>query len=491
VEVTVPPVRFGANAPLHPANGPFGSLKDRGPAADGALMAVSVSLRRTLVAALLAATVTAGVLLPAGTAAAGTPSQDEYSFLQKLNQARRSAGLAPVVSDPELAPTSRTWSQHMASRNVLSHDPNLVAIVSQIEPAWRSVAENVGYGYSVQSLHDAFMASAGHRANILRSSYNRVGIGVVHSGGRIWVTVRFLQGPAISGETGLEPAGVRTVLTGDFDGDGREDMLTYNPGTTADELWFGRPDREMDRASVSVNGQYRPVAGDFDGDGLTQILWYAPGSSTDYLWEWNGSGWSSSTRTVNGTYRALAGDFDGDGRDDLLWYAAGGAGDYYWYGNSNGSFSSIATEINGTYAPLIGDLDGNGGDDLFWYAKGTAKDFVWYSTLRRGGYSSRATTVNGTYTPFTGDFDGRGTDDIFWYAPGGTNDFIWFTNRTRGEYSSVARTVNNSYLPGAADFDGNGADDVVWFSPSTAAGDLIWFGTPASTSYSSSTVRSS
>jgi uncharacterized protein YkwD len=454
-------------------------------------MATSSPLRRTAAAVLLAAALTAGLLVPASPAGAGTPSQDELSFLQKINYERVGRGLAPLVSDTELAPTSRVWSQHMANANSLSHDPNLVATVRNIEPAWRGVAENVGYGYSVSSLHDAFMGSSGHRANLLSSKYNRVGVGVVHSGSRIWVTVRFLAGPAISGITGLEPAGVRTTLTGDFDGDGYEDMLTYNPGTAADELWFGRADRSMRRASVSVNGQYRPVAGDFDGDGRTQILWYAPGGTDDYLWEWNGSGWTSTAKPVNGTYRALSGDFDGDHRDDLLWYAAGGAHDYYWYGNSSGSFTTVATDIDGTYAPLIGDLDGNGGDDLFWYAKGSAKDFIWYSTLRRGGYSSRATSVNGTYAAFTGDFDGNGTDDLFWYAAGGTSDFVWFTNRTRGDYRSVARTVNKSYVPAAADFDGNGADDVVWFSPSTASGDLLWFGTPGSTSYASSTVHAS
>jgi uncharacterized protein YkwD len=458
-------------------------------------MAISSPLRRTVAAALLTVAMTAGVLLPAGVAGAGTPSQDEHAFLQKLNQARTGAGLSPLVSDPELVPTSRTWSQHMAGRNQLSHDPNLVAIVSQIEPAWQGVAENVGVGYSVQSLHDAFMASAGHRANIMKPGYNRVGVGVVHAGGKIWVTVRFLQGPAISGTTGLgpppPPPGVRTTLTGDFDGDGHDDLLTYGPGTAADELWFGRSSRAMRKVAVQVNGQYRPVVADFDGDGRTEILWYAPGPTADYLWKWNGSGWTSRATTINGTYKPLAGDFDGDGVGDVLWYAAGSPADYYWYGNRNGTFSSVATSIKGTYAPFVGDLDGNGGDDLFWYAPGRTTDFVWYSTLRRGGYSSRSTTVNGSYLPFSGDFDGNGTDDIFWYAPGRTADFVWYTNRTRGSYSSRARTVNGGYLPGAGDFDGNDADDIVWFSPSSASGDPVWFGSAGSTSYASSSVRSS
>ena len=44
---------------------------------------------------------------------------------------------------------------------------------------WPPVTDSFDWSAAVQGLHDAFMASTGHRANILRSSYNRVGIGVV------------------------------------------------------------------------------------------------------------------------------------------------------------------------------------------------------------------------------------------------------------------------------------------------------------------------
>jgi uncharacterized protein YkwD len=454
-------------------------------------MALSTLLRRTAAAALLVLPAT--VLLPASPAQAATPAQEEQSFFQKINDERDARGLADLQWDTKLAGTSRSWSGHMAGNGQLSHDPNLAGVAASVEPSWRGIGENVGVGSSVSSLHGAFMGSSGHRANILKPSYNRVGIGVVHSGGKIWVTVRFLQGPALSGSSSTgsgPPPGVKSALTGDFDGDGYDDLLTYNPGTTGDELWFGRANGGMHRASVTVNGQYRPVAGDFDGDGRTQILWYAPGSPADFAWEWDGNSWVSQARTINGTYKPLVGDFDGDDVDDLLWYAAGSAGDSYWYGNPDGSFTNVATTINGTYTPLIGDLDGNGGADVFWYAKGSANDFIWYSTLHRGTYANKGTTVNGTYSPFTGDFDGSGTDDLFWYSPGSGADFAWYTNRTQGQYSSVARTVTNSYVPGAGDFNGNGTDDIVWFSPTSASGDTLWRGTPGAQSYSVSSVHS-
>lgn len=419
-------------------------------------------------------------------------SSNEAEFLTRLNLERQARRIPPLVSDPELAPTSRSWSSTMASRNALSHDPNLARIASLVEPAWRGVAENVGVGYSVQQLHDAFMGSAGHRANMLNASYNRVGVGVVLSGGKIWVTVRFLAGPAIAGSTGLgpppPPPGVPTVLTGDFDGDGNDDFLTYGPGSQADELWFGRDDRSLAHTSLAVNGHYRPIAGDFDADGRTEILWYVPGSTADPLWDWNGSGWSATTLQVSGSYAPFVGDFDGDGADDVFWYGPGTAADTRWYGKAGGGFTSASVTVNSVYLPFVGNLDGQNGDDIFWYAPGAGVDHLWYANATRGSVSSTSYRVNAPYLPFTGDLDGNGTDDVFWYAPGSGADSVWYTSTVRGAFQSVSRTVTRSYLPAAADFDAEGTDDVLWFSPASASGDPVWWGLHGQTSFTGSAV---
>lgn len=136
--------------------------------------------------------------------AAASPASDEADFLRLINQDRTRAGLPALVSDTALAATSRSWSSTMAAQGDISHEPDLGAIAARIEPAWRGIAENVGVGYDAEGLHAAFMNSAGHRTNIMAGKYNRVGIGVVQADGRTWVTVRFLEGPAISGITGLE-----------------------------------------------------------------------------------------------------------------------------------------------------------------------------------------------------------------------------------------------------------------------------------------------
>lgn len=146
--------------------------------------------------------------------AAAAPVDDAAGFLRLVNEARQAAGLAPVVADPAAAGVAQAWSDQMGRDNSLYHNPNLVSqINAQVTSAWQRIGENVGVGYSVQQLHDAFMASPGHRDNIL-GDFNRLGIGVTYAGGRIWVTQDFIKGPALAppAPTGWSPRGSVDVI---------------------------------------------------------------------------------------------------------------------------------------------------------------------------------------------------------------------------------------------------------------------------------------
>lgn len=125
---------------------------------------------------------TVGLALPAQ---AGT----EGAFLSKINASRSAAGLAPVSVHSDLVPDARVHSAEMMAAGKIYHTSPLSAVAS----GWEALAENVGAGPSVDSLHAAFMASSGHRANIL-GNYNYVGIGVSQSdSGQLWVTVIFMR----------------------------------------------------------------------------------------------------------------------------------------------------------------------------------------------------------------------------------------------------------------------------------------------------------
>jgi uncharacterized protein YkwD len=77
----------------------------------------------------------------------------------------------------------------MAGSDNLHHNPNLSKELASM--SWRILGENVGVGATIRSLHTAFMNSPSHRSNVLGRRYRLVGIGVVYSGGRTWVTVVF------------------------------------------------------------------------------------------------------------------------------------------------------------------------------------------------------------------------------------------------------------------------------------------------------------
>lgn len=124
----------------------------------------------------------------------------EVLMVKQINDAREARGLNRLVANLQMKRVARQWTAHMTAVNSVYHRPNLAAAV---DGDYERLAENVGYtrlaGASdaqlVERLHRAFMASNGHRAQIL-GRFNMVGVGVQRlSNGRMFVTVNFLKGP--------------------------------------------------------------------------------------------------------------------------------------------------------------------------------------------------------------------------------------------------------------------------------------------------------
>jgi uncharacterized protein YkwD len=89
--------------------------------------------------------------------------------------------------DGGLAATAADWSSHMAAAGGISHRSNLFAGTSGCS----RVSENVAYASSLPGALGALEQSPGHRANLLDGGVSRIGIGVVESGGRVYVTQIF------------------------------------------------------------------------------------------------------------------------------------------------------------------------------------------------------------------------------------------------------------------------------------------------------------
>lgn len=124
--------------------------------------------------------------------AAGTcwnPHKAELGFTRQLNSERADDGLGQLRLDPELSKAARVHTREMIRRSMVHHtsDYKLRYRVRN----WVILGENVGAGGGVRTLHNAFMGSPTHRANIMGNAYNHVGVGALYRNGRLWVTVLF------------------------------------------------------------------------------------------------------------------------------------------------------------------------------------------------------------------------------------------------------------------------------------------------------------
>jgi glycerophosphoryl diester phosphodiesterase len=250
------------------------------------------------------------------------------------------------------------------------------------------------------------------------------------------------DGPATAQPDQLPKATV--PLLGDFDGDGRADLLWYGPGAKDDHLWLGRPSRNFVGSPVTVRGGYLPLVGDYNGDRRGDVLWYRPGAGSDVVWFGRANGrFSARSLTVRGAYQPLVGDFNGDGPRDVLWYRPGTGQEVVWFGHRNGRFSARALDAPDHTRPFTGDFDGDRRRDIFWYRPGAAGDLLWYGSPN-GRFGARGATVRGAYQPLVADFGGDGPDDVLWWAPGPPNDVLWFGRPTR-RFTSRSTTVDLGY----------------------------------------------
>jgi uncharacterized protein YkwD len=115
-------------------------------------------------------------------------SSPAASLVAATNQARAAAGVAPLQVSGDLTAVATRQAHNMAASDVLYHTPGLGSAVC----CWVVLGENVGEGPSAAGLQAAFMASADHRANILRTSFTQIGIGyAIDRHGTLWVSEVF------------------------------------------------------------------------------------------------------------------------------------------------------------------------------------------------------------------------------------------------------------------------------------------------------------
>ncbi|MBA3515055.1 MAG: CvpA family protein [Pyrinomonadaceae bacterium] len=120
----------------------------------------------------------------------------EAEMLRLVNKERIAAGLRALAPDPELTEVARRHASDMFARGYFSHDTpegrDPFDRMRAEDIRFLTAGENLALARTVQIAHTGLMNSPGHRANILRSEFGRVGIGILDGGMRgVMVTQNF------------------------------------------------------------------------------------------------------------------------------------------------------------------------------------------------------------------------------------------------------------------------------------------------------------
>jgi hypothetical protein len=219
------------------------------------------------------------------------------------------------------------------------------------------------------------------------------------------------------------------VATGDFNGDGTDDLVWRNATTGQNLLWeMWRDGIAVARDLSTFSGWAIGALGDFDGDGTADILWSNIETGRNYIWLMD-DGQPKKTffgGDIPGWTLATAADLNGDGETDLLWRNLASGENYLWLMDDGQPYTSYwLGTIPGWRIGGGGDVDGDGTDDLVWQNGATGEAYLWIMGDGQPSRSWSLGSVAGWEIVDIANFDG---------SLGGTEDILW-RNATTGQYS--------------------------------------------------------
>lgn len=122
-----------------------------------------------------------------GTSGTQTSSMnlDEKEVFDLINKQRTNNGLPALKNDSEVQRIARIKAQDMVDNNYFSHNSPTYGspfdMLKSFKVSYKTAGENIAANSSNSSAVTAWMNSSGHKANIVNSSFNYTGIGVVSS----------------------------------------------------------------------------------------------------------------------------------------------------------------------------------------------------------------------------------------------------------------------------------------------------------------------
>jgi PKD repeat protein len=192
-----------------------------------------------------------------------------------------------------------------------------------------------------------------------------------------------------SGQLAFVPPPWQIVGVGDFNGDGKSDLLWRNMITGDNSIWLMNgvgvlPGSGLTTPVADLNWGVKGI-GDFNGDGKSDILWRNDSIGLTSMWMMNGTGIIDGGQTflqIGNAWRvAGVGDFNGDGYSDVLWRNITTGDNIVWLQNGVNTIggSGVTSRVSDTAWSVvgIGDFNSDGKSDILWRNDTTGATSIW------------------------------------------------------------------------------------------------------------------
>jgi uncharacterized YkwD family protein len=123
----------------------------------------------------------------------------ETEVIRLVNVERSKVGRPALVENGEVSRIARIKSEDFIKNNYFSHNSPTYGtpfdMLRSFKIAYTAAAENIASGQrTAAEVMNSWMNSSGHRANILSSTYNQIGVGVARNNkGNLYWTQIFIR----------------------------------------------------------------------------------------------------------------------------------------------------------------------------------------------------------------------------------------------------------------------------------------------------------
>jgi hypothetical protein len=257
---------------------------------------------------------------------------------------------------------------------------------------------------------------------------------------------------------------------GDYDGDGKGDLMLYRAGATAGSQSIFLLLRSSDNTAQVINyglSGDQAICRDYDGDGLTNPAVFRRGatpSAQTFFWIRLPNGtdrvvpWGLSGDGTNNFDTPVPGDYDGDGKFDVAIYRFGllPQNNFIILRSSDGAVQFQPWGNFTTDYILPGDYDGDGKFDFAAGRTGATgtSPMVWW-ILQTGTGTVRVQPFGlSSDLPTQGDYDGDARADIsIWRrgATAGSQSSFWIFNSLSNTAQQIPWGVREDFPVGTFD----------------------------------------